>query len=359
MIDGSGYNWTETKGLNIGMPSHTDSGLMTGNEGNGYARIRFKSFENLDTAAYQKKGADIQTVWNYPYLGYYQQFVAPKAGTYKFELWGAQGGNYDATWVGGKGAYTSGRIHLEKGEVFYIYVGSQGLKASGGAGWNGGNVNNTYVSQYGTPGSGGATDIRIIPTSTVTTWNEIASLRSRIMVAGAGGSGTYYGNGGGVGAAGGGLTGYTGVTSNTQGAHYYGSGGTQIAAGTNTYSYGTPATFGIGGQSETSGGGGWYGGAGSYSYIPSGGGGSSYISGHQGCVAVAKNGDPLTTSTPTIADSYSYTGYIFTNTIMVDGEGYKWTDSKGDLVQMPTHDNLTKMIGNEGNGYAKITYIGK
>ena len=39
MIDGNGYNWTTEKGDYLKMPSHVDNTTMTGNHGNGFARI--------------------------------------------------------------------------------------------------------------------------------------------------------------------------------------------------------------------------------------------------------------------------------------------------------------------------------
>ncbi len=42
---------------------------------------------------------------------------------------------------------------------------------------------------------------------------------------------------------------------------------------------------------------------------------------------------------------------------MIDGEGYNWTTEKGSNTGMPTHDGTSTMIGNEGNGYAKITLL--
>ena len=39
MIDGEGYNWTNIKGSYTGMPSHDGTTTITGNDGNGYARI--------------------------------------------------------------------------------------------------------------------------------------------------------------------------------------------------------------------------------------------------------------------------------------------------------------------------------
>ena len=44
---------------------------------------------------------------------------------------------------------------------------------------------------------------------------------------------------------------------------------------------------------------------------------------------------------------------------MVDGAGYKWTNVKGTYTGMPTYDGKSTMTGNTGNGYAKITYLGK
>mgnify|MGYP004524007193 CR=1 FL=1 len=43
---------------------------------------------------------------------------------------------------------------------------------------------------------------------------------------------------------------------------------------------------------------------------------------------------------------------------MIDGNGYNWTNVVGKtIVKMPSHDGKTTMIGNNGNGYAKITYL--
>ena len=67
----------------------------------------------------------------YEYIGDYQEFVAPYTGTYRIELWGAQGsvGYYlnptnqkELNHEGGKGAYVSGDINLEKGKKLYVYV---------------------------------------------------------------------------------------------------------------------------------------------------------------------------------------------------------------------------------------------
>lgn len=95
-----------------------------------------------------------------------REYVAPDAGWYKIELWGAAGntkGSY------GKGAYVSGIIYLEENDHLYFYVGEVGGQS------------NTFNS--GSSG-GGATDVRLISGE----WDDEESLGSRIMVAGGGGS---------------------------------------------------------------------------------------------------------------------------------------------------------------------------
>ena len=92
-------------------------------------------------------------------------------------------------------------------------------------------------------------------------------------------------------------------------------------------------------------------------------GGSSFISGHTGCVALksSESNDPLTncfSGTSDIACSYHYSGYKFTDTIMIDGTGCKWTNEKTNQCDgMPSHDETTTIVGNSGNGYARITLI--
>ena len=44
---------------------------------------------------------------------------------------------------------------------------------------------------------------------------------------------------------------------------------------------------------------------------------------------------------------------------MIDGSGYNWTNEKGEYTEMPSHDGLSNMTGNIGNGYAKITLVSK
>ena len=181
------------------------------------------------------------------------------------------------------------------------------------------------------------------------------------MVAGAGSgaaqhSGEVWASKGG---AAGGLESYAGETGSSS-ASYAASVATQTAGGKSINSGAsypaTPGGFGYGGASYQSydnpgGGSGWYGGAGGAYAGGQASGGSSYISGHDGCVAV--NYDLSQRS-----DSISYTGYKFTNTKMVDGIGYKWTTSKGSYIGVNHPLYGTEQAGHDGNGYAKITYIG-
>ena len=44
---------------------------------------------------------------------------------------------------------------------------------------------------------------------------------------------------------------------------------------------------------------------------------------------------------------------------MIDGQGYKWTNTKGSRQQIPnpTGGNYASGVGHSGNGYAKITLV--
>jgi hypothetical protein len=299
MVDGNGYQWTNVVGNNSGMPTQDGTSTMTGNVGNGYAVISLSKIVTLTAEQKATELASVSKEWNYYYTGKYQRFDITTTGRYKVQLWGATGYS-----TNGGGGYVSGEITLNAGTTLYVYVGGQGvLGTSSGGGWNGGaNAGGSGISGAG----GGATDIRVSSTSALTIWNEAASLYSRIIVAGgAGGSESSSG-----GAAGG-----------------------LIATGNNA---GTTATqtsgcaFGYGcaySGDGSSGGGGWWGGKAATADGVGGGGGSSYISGHAGCIGVSNTGTANVATYSTLSDSYSFTGYVFTNTIMTDGHGYAWTTS--------------------------------
>ena len=314
---------------------------------------------------YEKFECEIAPTTAFEYTGSYQTYTAPRTGTYRIDLWGAQGGS-TANAAGGKGAYTSGVINLTEGDILYIYVGGEGIARNNGeangaipGGWNGGAQGNKSRNDYQQANSsgGGATDVRLVSGA----WNDAISLRSRIMVAGAGG-GTYesydssnvYVTGGYGGTLNGGSGSY--LTSRQGYSSINPKGGTQTTGGNGvnqwnyeSYSNDYLGSFGVGGtgwDSYGGGGGGWYGGA-SGRWQP-GAGGSSYISGYKGCVAVNSENEstPKTgcsNGTTSIECSYHYSGVKFTNTIMKSGN-----------EEMPNYDNSSTMIGNEGNGYAVV-----
>ncbi len=304
---------------------------------------------------------EMEHIYAFDYVGKEQQFTTLCSGNYKVELWGAQGGSIDS-YKGGLGSYTKGNINLAKNQTLYIYVGEQGNQ-SGNATFNNGCVSNLWADKtaaenniFGMPG-GGATDMRLVNSS-------FDGLKSRIMVA-AGGSGAsnYYHPDNGV--AGGGLTGYDGKLYGTDGI--VPTGGTQTSGGLKggglNSTNATSGSFGRGGQamgSVSSGGSGYYGGGSGphgTGTVGIGASGSSFISGHNGCNAI------LETSTENNIQhsnqSIHYSGLFFTDTVMIDGEGYQWTTSKQGNIGMPSYDGKNTIIGNAGNGYAKITYLGK
>ena len=313
---------------------------------------------NLDMA-----GGVVETTYTTPQE---YTYTIAYAGAYKIELWGAQGGGTH----GGKGAYTAGNTNFDTNEVLKIYVGGSG-NSSGAGGYNGGG--NAGALAVKNDGGGGSTDVRYDGTT----------INSRIMVAGGGGGANANGSNtkgvGKTGGAAGGLSGYAGTSVVDK---MYGSGGTQIkggAKGKTTRVPGTDGSFyngGVGGTSRDTptisggggGGGGYYGGGSGEACLGncggSGGGGSSYISGHTGCVAItsASSATPKTGCTTGTSDnscSIHYSGKSFTNTVMIDGSGYSWTNAKKSLQQMPSlSGSYASGTGNSGNGAARITLTG-
>ena len=310
---------------------------------------------------YVSKSLLIGKTWTFEYTGGSQKFEPNIEGTYKIELWGASGGQgilgftHSLYSIPSRGAYVEGEIVLSSSDTLYVYVGGAGSDAPKVAtvtagGYNGGGIGGNGGSDDSAGSGGGATDIRVINGN----WNDITSLRSRIMVAsGAGGTAMQptsnaYGDFKFV--SGGGLT----IDSQISSAWIY---NCSIPAVTQTSGFNFGGTAGLTVSSETShghggGGGGWYTGSSCFgsNHGAPGSGGTSYISGHDGCRGVNSDGTIK-------SDSVSYTNYSFTNTKMIDGNGYNWTTSKGEKTGMPTYDGTSTMTGNIGNGYAKITLI--
>ena len=288
--------------------------------------------------------AEIDYVLNKPfeYTNAAQPFDVIVTGYYKFEVWGAEGGYRSSQSYSGKGGYSAGTIKLNAGDKLYVYTGGQGgattcsTKTSSicAGGFNGGGY------RYNYPGGGGASDIRI---------NE-DSLLARVIVAGGGGSDGattktgMYGGGTSGGAA-------------TQNYGSYGYGGTQTGFTTTVTALTTqpttnsssnyPGGFGFGGFGvykssgyAGAGGGGWYGGCGS---VPDGsgdddrggGGGSGFV--YTGQSVTVPSGS-----------TYKITSqYAMTSTTLAAGNT-SFTSPAG-----------ASETGHTGNGYARITYLGK
>ena len=319
-------------------------------------------------------------------------FWVPKTGKYKIELWGAGANttafntfleaagasfndNYGKIGVGG---YVSGEIELNENDLLYLYTGRGAYiefnkrtanSGSGNGGGDGGaaGTNTTYKYSAGMTGAGG-TDIRLVREKT-TVMSASNSLRSRIMVAG-GAGGSWLSLDAAVNSSNaGGLTSYKGYSE--QGNSYGGAAanqtsGSSLGKGGNGAATGSSSGYCNG---HSGGGGGYYGGYGGKAtggncYMSGGGGGSSYISGHTGCVAVtsessstAKSG--CTTGTTNNSCSIHYSGYTFTNTVMIDGSGYNWTNTKGSQVQIPNPKGgyYPLTFGHDGHGYIRITLL--
>ena len=256
--------------------------------------------------------------------------VLPK-GSYTFECWGGSG-TFNGG-ISGKGAYVSGKLALNKTQMFYLFLGGSGFPTKNSLyNFNGGGRGQKY--------GGGATDVRLINGE----WDDEKSLVSRIMVAAGAGGQDCYGRGG----DGGTLNGSDSITGqdliNNGNAPSVGKGATQTEGGKG-YSVGS---FGKGGAYDLSltgdigggGGGGYYGGStGLNKEACGGGGGSSFISGHPNCDSVIFNDTGIVhTGRPNhISD------LIFTDTVMKSGKE-QMPQPKGDEKE-----------GHEGNGVIKIT----
>ena len=217
-------------------------------------------------------------IYEYAYTGIEEEFVAQKAGIYKIETWGAQGGSNEK-YVGGSGGYATGEIKLNIGEKLYINVGGQGaseLTDTNIGGYNGGGYsgNGSYANSFG---GGGATHIA----KTSGLLSTLEKKKDDILIVAGGGGGAITGSST-IGGSGGGYIGVNGSASDSQWntSTYIPGGGMQTGAGTAYGGSARQGKFGSGQTGNTSGwggggGGGLYGG--SNGHGTTGAGGSGYI----------------------------------------------------------------------------------
>lgn len=250
----------------------------------------------------------------YDYTGNTQYFIAPADGDYTLEVAGAQGGGENGI-AGALGGVSTGKVNLKKGQILTINVGGKGSYNIITSGYNGGGSGGNSG-----PSGGGATHIA---TNNRGELKNYVNNKNEVLIVAGGGGGSTHGtgeNGTSVGGAGGGNNGSAAGNFNTSVWVYktLAGGGSQSSGGTagvtylktskSTMYYGEAGSFGQGGNAKTyknndygaGGGGGWYGG-GSTCAHGGAGGGSGYTGG--------------------VTDGSMQTGV------------------------------------NEGNGYAKITYI--
>ncbi|MCH5163321.1 MAG: hypothetical protein J1G38_07565 [Clostridiales bacterium] len=359
-----------TCGLCFGTSSTT--GTTSGVESGDVSRSATKTLTSAGTYNYTASGAIINNdVINMQYCGGVYTIVLPK-GTYKFEVWGAQGGNaannmYKGGY-GGKGGYgVGGYVVTGNSATVYVIVGQQGYSygstikhgAAGGFGAGGGGAHPWGSgNSSGGAGGGGLSGF----------FKSTSYLNNELLIAGAGGGGggSAYSSGsqhnsGTDGGWGGGTTGGDSQYNKTQGstvshksAGNAATGATQSAAGVNKGSgrkggrlfggagYGTtigndgnPTTLAGGaaltntpsGSSAGGGGGGgsgYWGGSGSGPYGMGGSGGSGW------------NGGVVTTT--------ATNGVTVTKNLIAGN------------ASMPAPSSGTQ-VGQSGNGYAKITAI--
>ena len=287
----------------------------------------------------------------YDYSSGVQTVPIEVSGYYYLQVWGAQGGSYNEEIApGGNGGYSKGYIYLNAGDTLYINTGGKGGygTSNSSTATSGGGVNGGGSAGYRGGAGGGATDIRI---------NQ-NDLYSRVIVAG-GGGGSFYQSSSiyALGGAGGGATGVAGEHYNSSYAYYSGKGGTQTAGGSGGTAeekayYGNAGVFGIGGNTGTryqstsiysngAGGGGWYGGGAAGHYngetnnrYAGGGGGSGYV------------------YTESTASSYP-NGCLLNDSYYLTNAS---THAGNTAFESPTGGTET---GHEGNGYAKVTYVGQ
>ncbi|MCH5162387.1 MAG: hypothetical protein J1G38_02725, partial [Clostridiales bacterium] len=364
-----------TCGLCFGIGSSNRTGTTSGVESGEVTHSASKTLTSAGTYNYSAAGSLINNdTITMQYCGGVYTIVLPK-GTYKFEVWGAQGGNAAnaayAGGYGGKGGYgVGGYVITAASATVYVVVGQQGKSngslgikygAAGGFGGGGGGAH-PWGSGNSSGGAGGGGLSGFFKATSPYAGNELL-----IAGAGGGGGGSAFNDGSGHGRGtdggwGGGTNGGASQHTLSQGVSVShktsgpaATGATQTAAGTaggsggtggrlfGGYGYGTKngnpgnGTTLAGGEELTTapsgssagggggGGSGYWGGSGSGNYGMGGSGGSGW------------NGGVVTTT--------ATNGVTVTKNLIAGN------------ASMPSPTSASNETGHSGNGYARITAI--
>ena len=283
----------------------------------------------------------------FDYTGTEQTFTPACSGNYKIELWGAQGGSSN-TFFGGYGAYSVGTVALNSDSKLYINVGQSGKSITSGSAfsYNGGGYAKFYNDRIPSSG-GGATHVATESGILSSLSKYVGNHNSPIIIVASGGGGSTYQSTDtcGYGGSGGGIKGNDGIPgtncSYAINERRYGTGGSQTEGGTSlgcSAGFGeTKGIFGMGASSSLS----------SIVYHMSGGGGGYYGGGADGCAGPGGGGS----------------SYI-ANTSLIDKKMVCYNCATSNEVATKTESNTchnstpTADCSKEGNGYAKITYLG-
>lgn len=117
----------------------------------------------------------IGTEFCFQYTGSVQEWTVPSNGTYKLEVWGAEGGTNsgNSTAIAGKGGYSNGTVRLNKDVKIYIYVGGQGGAATSTCGgFNGGGIYSGSKTNITNASGGGGGSGWIYTEATFNTWQS-------------------------------------------------------------------------------------------------------------------------------------------------------------------------------------------
>ena len=287
---------------------------------------------------------------DFSYTGSVEEFMVPKDGVYKLEVWGAQGGNSLDNGVLSSNKYYAGysksNIKLNKNDKLYVTVGGRGedgkLNNIAKGGFNGGG-NGTWDHQddEALAGGGGATSIQNSLLGDGQLKNYENNKSSVLIVAG--------------GSAGNGMTVHSDYFSKYKfsygGGFIGGVGGTTKNGNSNDYTIFNAATqnsgytFGLGQSTDDI--------TGNYNQEAPGAGGGWY-------------GGLALTNTVAATLPYSYAGggsgyignYLLTNKAMYCYNCEESADDNTRTISTTcTSETPTENCAKKGNGYARITLI--